>query len=339
MDLHPTRDHDEISEAARDYLTRELPAESAHGRTETALSPSQWRGLAEMGWFAMGLPEAHGGLGLSVVEEALTAREFGRALVPPQALATMLAAHLAVELGEGALAARLAAGEARCGLAVPVQEAKDGPSAGEYRLVDVGAAEILLGWSQAGAWLAPLSAFRGTASAHGVDATLETRTAEGLDLAQARWAPAGDGAFLARASVLTAAMMTGGAEAVRDLTAEYVKVRQQFGQPIGRFQAVAHPCADMAVRAESALACLLYAAVCVRDGRPERDLYCASARSVAHRANYENARASMQAHGGYGQTWEYLPHFYMKRAMILGRVGGGVEADEARVLAAPSVLV
>ncbi|MDB5446255.1 MAG: hypothetical protein JWQ97_1572, partial [Phenylobacterium sp.] len=51
-----------------------------------------------------------------------------------------------------------------------------------------------------------------------------------------------------------------------------------------------------------------------------------------------NAKAAMQVHGGYGQTYEYLPHFYLKRAMIYGQVGGGVEADEALVLAAPALM-
>lgn len=338
MDLHPTRDHDEISESAQEYLARELPADRAPKLTETSLSPSQWRGLAEMGWLGMGLPEEAGGLGMSVVEEALVLREFGRQLVPPQALASMLAAHLALELGQAETAAALASGERRAALAAPTSEsARSGPWTGAYRLVDTHRADLAIGWSSAGAFLAPLEAFRQRAVAAPLDATLEICTAEGLDAAQAGWLASDGSGFLPRARVLTAAMLTGGAEAVRDLTAEYAKVRHQFGRPIGAFQAIAHPCADMAVRCEAALACLFYAAVCVRDGLPERDLYAASARSVAYHANYLNAQASMQVHGGYGQTYEYLPHFYLKRAMIYGLVGGGAEADEAEVLRAESL--
>jgi len=338
MDLHTTRDQDEIVEAVRDYLSRELPADRAPHLTETALSPAQWRGLAEMGWLSLGLPEAGGGLGLSAVEEALVLREFGRSLVPPQALATMLAAHLAAALGDGALLSAFGGGEARAAIAVPVSLPAEGASAGAYRLVDTDRADVAVGWSQAGAFLAPLTAFTGLAVAPPLDATLEISTAQGLDVAQALWLGHKDGAFRARASLMIAAVLTGGAEAVRDLSAEYAKVRHQFGQPIGRFQAIAHACAEMAVRAESALACLFYAAVCVRDDLPERDLYCASARSVAFHASYLNAKASMQVHGGYGQTYEYLPHFYLKRAMILGQAGGGVEADEALVLSAPALM-
>jgi alkylation response protein AidB-like acyl-CoA dehydrogenase len=156
-------------------------------------------------------------------------------------------------------------------------------------------------------------------------------------VSRASWLSGENPRFHARAGVLTAAILTGGAEAVRDLTADYAKIRHQFGKPIGSFQAIAHPCADMAVRCDAALACLYYAAVCVRDDLPDRDLYAASARSVAHHGAYLNAQASMQVHGGYGQTYEYMPHFYLKRAMMYGLVGGGVEADEAAIFNADSV--
>jgi alkylation response protein AidB-like acyl-CoA dehydrogenase len=337
MDLHPTSDQQEIIDGAAEYLARELPADRAPHQQNTSLTPREWGGLADMGWLAMGLPEEAGGLGLSIVEEALVLREFGRNLVPPQALATMLAAHLAHALGDGELAAALGAGQRRAALAIPTASGGDRAWAGAYRLVDTDQADLAIGWSQAGAWLAPFDAFSGRAPAPPVDASLRIETAEALDVGQARWLPAGDGAFTARARVLTAAILTGGAEGVRDVAAEYAKVRQQFGRPIGSFQAIARPIAKMAVRAESALACLFYAAVCCRDGRPERDFYSASARSVAHGAAYENAAAAMQVHGGYGQTYEYLPHFYVKRAMIYGLAGDGVDADEEAVLAAGSL--
>jgi alkylation response protein AidB-like acyl-CoA dehydrogenase len=339
MDLYPTRDQDEISETAAEYLSRELPAERAPKLTETSLTPSQWQGLADMGWFAMGLSEEHGGLGMSVVDEALVLREFGRNLLPPSTLATMLAAHLAVELGDIADAIALATGQRRAAIAIPTGDpSDDGPWTGAYRLVDTDRADMAIGWSARGAFLAPLDAFKGLVKAAPLDATLEVRTAEGLDVAQAHWQAEGASAFNHRARVLTAAMLTGGSEASRDLSVEYAKVRHQFGRPIGSFQAIAHPCADMAVRSDAARSCLFYAAVCLRDGSSERDLYTAAARSVAYNAAYSNATASMQVHGGYGQTYEYLPHFYLKRAMIYGLAGGGVEADEAAVLAADYML-
>ncbi|MBV9995873.1 MAG: acyl-CoA/acyl-ACP dehydrogenase [Caulobacteraceae bacterium] len=338
MDLHPTPEHDEIVESAAAYLASELPAARAPKLTEPSLTGGEWAGLAAMGWFSMGLPEADGGLGLGVVESALVAREFGRQLVPPQAVATMLAVQLAWRLGDRELTEALAAGAQRAALAAPVREAGPaGPSAHGYRLVDTHRADVAIGWSHGGAFLAPMDAFASRVVAPSLDAALEVCVADGLDRAQARWSAEPASSFLPQAQVLTAAVLVGGAEACRDLSAEYAKTRHQFSRPIGSFQAIAHPCADMAVACEAALSCLLYAAVCVRDGAPERDLYSASARSVAYHAAYGNAAASMQVHGGYGQTYEYLPHFYLKRAMIYGLVGGGVEADEAAVLQAASL--
>jgi alkylation response protein AidB-like acyl-CoA dehydrogenase len=339
MDLHPTPDQDEITDSAATYLLRELPAHRIPHLTDTALAPDQWKGLAHMGWFAMGLPEEAGGLGLSAVEEALVLRQFGRHLIPPQALGTMLAAHFAHMLGNADLTRALIEGQVRAAIAVPLNNTTGNLFDGEYRLVDTNSADLVIGWSEAGAFLAPTQAFGDRAVAASMDATIEMTTAESLELSQARWLANQDSDFLARATVLTAAMLTGGAEAVRDISTDYAKERQQFGQPIGRFQAIATECAQMAVRAEAALACLFYAAVCVRDGLPERDLYCDSARSIAFRANHLNATAAMQVHGGYGQTYEYLPHFYFKRATIYGLVGGGVEADEARILAAPLIML
>ncbi len=339
MDLHPTRDHQVISDSAAEYLLRELPADRSPKLTESSLSPKEWQGLADMGWFAMGLPEHAGGLGLTIVEEALVQREFGRSLLPPSTLATMLAGALAVELGDLELAGELAGGGKRAAIAIPVEPfTAKGPSTGAYRLVDTGRADIAIGWSPQGAFLAPLTAFKGAVEVPSMDATLDVMTAEGLDAGLAKWRADTETGFNARARVLTAATLTGGAEAVRDLSAQYAKERHQFGKPIGMFQAVAHPLADMAVRCEASLAALFYAAVCVRDQLPERDLYCAAARSVAYRGAYDSASASMQVHGGYGQTYEYLPHFYLKRAVIYGLTGGGVEPDDAEVLAADSIL-
>ncbi|MBV9510840.1 MAG: acyl-CoA/acyl-ACP dehydrogenase [Caulobacteraceae bacterium] len=339
MDLHPTLDHEEISRSAREYLAEQITPSRSPKPDSTALDPSQWNSLVNMGWFAMGLPEGDGGLGLSVVEEALVVREFGRQLVPPQALATMLAVHAALAVGDAGLAAGLAEGSRRAAFAVPMAPSQVGaPWTGAYRLVDCERADLTLMWSQHAVALAPLDAFGGRQQAPALDASLEVQTADSFDPARAQWKVEPDAGFLDRARILTAAALTGGAEAVRDISAEYAKTRHQFGKPIGSFQAIAHPCADMAVRSEAALACLYYAAVCLRDGRPETGLYSAAARSVAFNAAYANATASMQLHGGYGQTYEYLPHFYVKRAMIYGLIGDGVETDEGSVLAGEPLL-
>src|SRR4051812_38042047 len=103
MDLFATTDQQEIIASAFYFLSREMPPERMPKQTSTGVSRTEWARLADMGWFGLGLPEHVGGLGLSIVEEALVMREFGRHLIPPAAMATVLAGHLAAGAGEARL--------------------------------------------------------------------------------------------------------------------------------------------------------------------------------------------------------------------------------------------
>jgi alkylation response protein AidB-like acyl-CoA dehydrogenase len=324
MDLHPTRDQEELIDVTADYLRRELPASRLPHQKEATITHSQWRGLADMGWFAMGLSEEQGGLGLSLVEEALIVREFGRQLLPPAAAATMLAVHVAAAAGDDQLADAFARGSARAGLAFRAD-----PS---LHLLDGDAVSHALIWDEAGLALVPVAALSNRHTAQGLDFTVTVVVAdEPPPEAALRWE---DEEATLRASVLVGAALTGMAEGVRDLAADYARERHQFGRPIGSFQAVAHPCADMAVRSDAALSMLMFASVCVRDRQELPALYASAFRAVAGDAAYRNAVAAMQVFGGYGQTYEYLPHFFLKRAVLMRAFGGGVEEDLKRVLAA-----
>lgn len=325
MDLHPTRDQEELIDMTADYLRRELPATRLPHQKGAGVSPGDWRGLADMGWFTMGLSEAQGGLGLSLVEEALVVREFGRQLLPPAATATMLAPHVAIAAGDAELAAAFVAGSSRAGLALEAEE-------GGYHILDGEDVSHALVWDESGLTLAPVDAFFGHRTVQGLDFTVGIVVADGLAPQSAlRWE--GEAAVL-HASVIAGAALTGMAEGARDLSADYARERQQFGRPIGSFQGIAHPCADMAVRCEAALSMLMFASVCVRDGQEMPGLYASAFRAVAADAAYRNAVAAMQIFGGYGQTYEYLPHFFLKRAVLLRAFGGGMEADLRRVHAA-----
>jgi alkylation response protein AidB-like acyl-CoA dehydrogenase len=336
VDLYPTDDQFEIINSAADYLGRELPADRMPKQEGTAPSPLQWRGLAEMGWFGLGLAEEAGGLGLSVVEEALVMREFGRCLAPPSAMATVLAAHLAAGAGDAALVEALTSGRRRAGFALP---AGDDPTAenGAFTLLDSNGADLFVVWTPTSGLLAPREAFADLQPIRSIDDALEALASSGLDASRVI-ARDESPVFQHRARLLACAMLTGGAEAIRDLSAEYAKVRQQFGKAIGSYQAISHKCAVMAVDCEASMAVLYYAAVCVRDGSPEAELYTAAAKLTAGSAARNAAAASMQIHGGYGQTYEYLPHFYLKRAHIYQALGGGERAVGVPVLAARSTL-
>lgn len=337
MDLHPTGEHLEIIASAADFLARELPADEVPKRTETAISSTCWRGMAEMGWFGMGLSAEMGGLGLSVVEEALVLRELGRGLAPPQVLATMLGAHLAADLTDRHLADALISGERRVAFAVPA-EGSDTERGQEYRLIDTNGTDLVISWDFNGAFLANLDDFTQQRVIPAIDSSMQAMTASLDESSPSVRRSVNDDDFLERGRLCLAAVLTGGAEASRDMSAEYAKVRQQFGKPIGSFQAIAHPIAQMAVRCEAAFSILQFASVWVRDRKRQPTMYAAAARSVAQNAAYENAVASMQVFGGYGQTYDYLPHLFLKRAMIYRQLGGGVEADDAAVLDADSTL-
>ena len=106
----------------------------------------------------------------------------------------------------------------------------------------------------------------------------------------------------------------GGAARVLESTVDYVKVREQFGRPIGSFQAVKHKLADMLVELESARSAAYYAVSAVESGSPDLPLAASIAKAYCSTAYYHIAAESIQLHGGIGFTWEHPAHLYFKRA-------------------------
>jgi alkylation response protein AidB-like acyl-CoA dehydrogenase len=125
------------------------------------------------------------------------------------------------------------------------------------------------------------------------------------------------------AVLLTAAEQLGTATRVCELAVQHARTREQFGQPIGAFQAVKHLCAGMLVRAETARAAV-YAAAVTAD-----PVDIAAARLLADDAAERGARDCLQVHGGMGFTWECEVHLHLKRAWVRARRGGGgAESEE-----------
>ncbi|UXY20476.1 acyl-CoA/acyl-ACP dehydrogenase [Streptomyces cynarae] len=125
------------------------------------------------------------------------------------------------------------------------------------------------------------------------------------------------------AVLLTAAEQLGGAARTCELAAEHARVREQFGQPIGAFQAVKHLCAESLVRVETARVAV-YAAAITAD-----PLDIAAARLLADEAAVRCARDCLQVHGGMGFTWEAEVHLYLKRAWVRAqRMGSSAESEE-----------
>jgi hypothetical protein len=135
----------------------------------------------------------------------------------------------------------------------------------------------------------------------------------------------------------TAAMLLGIAEAALDMIVDYAKVRETFGRKIGAWQAVRHPCAEMAVRAEAARAQLWYAAAAIKEGRTDAAAHLDAAKHLANQAALSNTDANIQLHGGIGATDEHNAHLLLKHALLLSRLFSGKRSLLGRLLRAELV--
>ncbi|MFG3259308.1 acyl-CoA dehydrogenase family protein [Streptomyces sp. NPDC048172] len=304
----------------RDALRRAVDDDSGSPRPDRAL----WRELGEAGFFSLALPEAEGGVGLGLPESVLVLEEAGRALLPGPLVASRLAAGLvpgaadgtvvvtALELAEG-LSERLAEG--------PVEHLE---AAGRVLVLDgdgpprTVAPEALR--AEPVRSVDPLSPLHRVTGA--VTGTV-TGTAEDGEVLEGV-----DGARLRReGALLTAAQQLGSAGRTVEMAVGYAREREQFGQPIGAFQAVKHLCAEMLVRTETARSVVYAAALTEDEGET------AAAKLLADEAAVRNARDCLQVHGGMGFTWEADVHLHLKRAWLRARQWQRVVTAEEKLAA------
>jgi len=307
MYLCPEGDELAIAEAAAGFLADAMPIARLHAADCADLSPDLRRQCGAMGWLALAVPESLGGSGLSAVEHALFFREVGRQCGPVSLLAQCLAANAA---GDAATRTALIEGETAVALLVPDNDA--------WRVIGAPGASLGLLVERDRASLHPLAG-AGIAARHALSSTDTLRLLDALP-------PAEDGFAGSRIWQLgqlgTAAMLVGLAEAALDMIVDYAKVRETFGRKIGAWQAVRHPCADMAVRAEAARSQLWFAAAAIKEGRSDAQVHLDAAKLAAGRAAHENADANIQLHGGIGVTDEHDAHLLLKQAMVLSRLFG-----------------
>jgi alkylation response protein AidB-like acyl-CoA dehydrogenase len=137
-----------------------------------------------------------------------------------------------------------------------------------------------------------------------------------------------DGALeflLQHGAVAAAAEMLGASRRCLDMAVEYAKVREQFGQPIGSFQAIRHKCADMLLEVENSYSAIYYAAWALDHGAEDGPLAASVAKSYVNDAARKVCGDAIQVHGGIGFTWEYDLHLYFKRAKALEAMYGDAE--------------
>lgn len=324
MDLEPNGEEQQVVDATAGYLKSALPLERFRKDDEGRFTAQLRKELAELGWFGMSLPEEAGGFGFTAVEETLVFREIGKGLGPNAAFGITLAAKVATEAGALDLAQALVAGEHSVAIA------QVDPNRPTLRLYDCEGADLAV---RIGADSAEILSLSGVSIAPMVclDRSIVLGDAD-LSTAQVV-ARAPSGTTLQWARLLTAAMLIGICEATTDMINEYAKIRYTFGRPIGSYQAVRHPIAEMATRGFATRQQLFLAAVSFRDGTPDAAMQIAAAKLLANDAALANVDANIQLHGGIATTDEHDAHYYMKRANVLVRLfGGKALADELNAM-------
>jgi alkylation response protein AidB-like acyl-CoA dehydrogenase len=276
-----------------------------------------WRELAEMGVFALRLPEADGGVGLGMADAVLVFAELGRRLVP----GPLAWSHLAAGLVPGAESGACVVGG--------VERARDGEPVLVEHLESLDALLVLRGEGvfrvdPRGLDARPLAApLDPLTPLHHVAGLPEGSRIAGPEVAARLWR---------EGAALTAAQQLGIAEATRELAVDYAGRRRQFGKPIGAFQSIKHLLADSFVRQEVARASV-YAAGAILDhpeaGDPDRAV--SGAAITAGEAALKNARTCIQVYGGMGFTWEMPCHYYLKRAWVLEHAFGTADEHADRI--------
>src|SRR5262245_32795778 len=340
MDLTLGPEQEAVRGAVRGVLAdRQPPARvRAVMTSEPPLDETLWREAAELGWFGLALPEASGGAGYDLPEAMLLFQELGRSLAPGPWLGTVLAARvLAAAKAESGMLSKVLTGRAR----VAVVDDPDGRVAGAARLegvaravIDAGCVDLLLilGAEQTLLVEAEASGIE-IASGASMDPTRRIGTVTFAGATATRL-PGDARRWRLEGTTLAAAEALGVAERTVEMSVEYAKVRQQFGKPIGVFQAIKHRCADMAVRTEVARSVVTYAAVALAEGEAGAARHVDIAKTLAGSAALVNATDNIQNHGGMGYTWESDAHLYLKRARLLEHCFG-TRTAHLDALAAP----
>jgi alkylation response protein AidB-like acyl-CoA dehydrogenase len=310
---------------------------------EPGHDPALWRRAAEdLGLGALLVPERLGGLGMSFADAAVVLEEFGRRVVPSPVLTTLVAtAVLAAcgtpeadevlgRIGEEGVSVSLAvaepgAGWDAAGATTTATATGDGWTLhGRKQHVPLGAAVDLLlvvARDAGGPGLYLVAGDAAGVTRRGRAALDQTRRLAEIDLDGARAvlvSPADDGVRLVAlldhlALVALAVESAAAAQACLEMTVEYLKVREQFGRPLGSFQALKHRCADLLVTVEGAASTAWYAVEAAATRSDELALVAPLARVVCADALMTAAAESIQLHGGIGFTFEHDAHLFFKR--------------------------
>jgi alkylation response protein AidB-like acyl-CoA dehydrogenase len=347
-----TDEQEAIRSTAHDFLASRFKSERMReiAASEDGTDEAGWQEMAELGWAGLALPEEWGGQGLGIVDLAVLFEEMGYALAPSPLFSNTV---VGLALGQSASDEQrerwlrpLAEGTARGTQAMVDAGSTGTPGAYPMKADDDGDGIVLNGKKElvadaAGAAFFLVATADGRrhivpADADGVSVAPEisidpTRRLSTVDFAGVR-VPAdqtlpGHGGEFQRiyllGAVALAAESTGVAQRTLEMAVGYAKDREQFGRPIGAYQAVSHRCAQMLLETENSRSAV-YGAAWAADADPDAlPLSASIAKAYASDAGWRVPDASIQVHGGIGFTWEHDLHFFLKR----GRANASMFGD------------
>jgi alkylation response protein AidB-like acyl-CoA dehydrogenase len=370
VQLEFTAEQDELRDGVRTVLAGECPMSLVREVVEKgATADALWIRMITLGWPALTIPEAFGGLGMGAVELAVVVEELGRAIAPGPFVPTVtqfapvVAEAGAPEQQERFLGA-VAAGELTGSLALVEASGAVDPARVTATAEPDGTGFVLQGSktmvveAAAADEIAVVARRPGTEGDEGVgafvvrQADVAVEPVEVLDPSRPLARVALEGAPVDADRVLghpgpaTAAAIrravevavtslaieiVGTAQTIFDVTLDYAKQREQFGVPIGSFQAIKHKFADMLVALERARATSYFAALTIAEDDDRRALGASMAKAAAGDCAARLAKEGIQIHGGIGYTWEHDMHLYVRRVTSNAALLGDAAQHRARV--------
>jgi alkylation response protein AidB-like acyl-CoA dehydrogenase len=355
-----TDEQQAIKSTAHDFLASRFKSERIReiAASEDGFDETGWKEMAELGWAGLALPEEWGGQGLGVVDLAVLFEEMGYALAPSPLLSNTIAGLALAFSGSDEQRERwlrpLAAGELRGApalldagsSAVPLKFELEAEETGDGLVLD-GEKTLVMDAAGADFFLVATADGRRHVVERGADGVtvkpeesidltrrLSSVRLDGVGVAPENTLPGAAGDYLPvfhRACVAIAAESTGVAQRALEMSVSYAKDRQQFGRPIGAYQAVSHRCAQMLLETENSRSAV-YGAAWAADAEPESlPLAASMANAYASDAGWRVPDMAIQVHGGIGFTWEHDLHFFLKRGRANAASFGDAKWHRERV--------
>ncbi|MDG2459460.1 MAG: acyl-CoA dehydrogenase family protein [Luminiphilus sp.] len=340
MNLLPDSQQQQILDTLSGLLREKAPIDRFREHGEVGNEDDRlWPILGDLGFLGLGISDSFGGVGLSAAEEVLVYREFGNQLLSVGVFGLTLGARIAALGGDDTMCRQILSGSLIIGVAsslhTPVQMSETA-CAGAFHLFEASKADLILLMNEQGAALITADQFVERKSVKPMDAILTLERSQLPASRPALWIDASDDALHTRAILLASAYATGIAATTQSMAVEYAKIREQFGKPIGSFQAVKHLCAEMAIRSEAAQSQCLFSALVVAEDRDDKDFQAISSKITSVDAALQNAASNIQIHGAFGFTAEANAHHFLKRAHVMDQLWGDLRHQRARLLSLPT---